>query len=99
MSTIKYFYLPFVFLVSVVGYFAPFYLNVTPATPMAYLYALLMLVWVVLFSSMWVYSIGFPVWVYIKGKLNKQVVLSCLFVWIVYAIWFGFAANGYLVSV
>lgn len=98
-STIKYFNLPLVFLIAVIGYFAPFYLNITPSTPLAFLYAFVSLVWIVLFSTMWAYSIGYLVWAYTKKRLNNHIIVSSLSIWAVYAIWVGFATNGYLVSV
>ena len=98
VCAIKYHFFPYIFLVSVVGYFAPFYLEIRPSSPVAYVYAFVGMVWVLLFSTMWAFSIVYPVWAYYKSKLNKKIIYSSVFTWLIYAAWLGFAVNGYVVT-
>ena len=98
-SVLKQYALPAIFAFSVAGYFAPFYLQITPTTPIVFLYIFVGLLWVLLFSTLWLYSIAHLAWAYFKGVVTRPLIFGTLGIWVAYGVWFLFAANGYLVTV
>lgn len=90
--------LPAVFALSVAGYFSPFYMHITPGGLSGALTAFVLICWLVLTLTLWLYTIVVIFLAYKKGSLNKIVILHCSLIWIVYVIWFGFASNGYFLT-
>ena len=98
-EALKTYSLPAVFAISVAGYFAPLYLQIEPGSTSALIYAFILTCWVILFSSLWLATIVYLFWTYKKSVLKKHDVFSSALILLVYIIWYGFAANGYVLTV
>jgi len=91
--------LPAIFALFTLAYFAPFYITVNSSTVLGVLYGLFLLCWVILFCTMWLYSLIKVFRFYRKAQTGRHVMGSCVVVWATYLFWFAFATTGGLITV
>lgn len=90
--------LPIIFALLVAAYFSPFYLHTSAGGISGKIYAFVLICWLVLFLTLWLYTIVVIILALKQRTLNKYLILHCTFIWVSYIVWFGFASNGYFLA-
>lgn len=87
--------LPIVFFCVMIGYFAPFFFPVQGGGLFGLIFAGILLVWIVLFLTVWLYVTVRLFLLARRDELSREHIHSAIAVALIYGIWFILTNMGY----